>query len=261
MPFIQKDEIRYYTFELLSETKLIHAVFTRRGGVSPAPWDSLNLGGTVGDLSAHVQENRERAFHSIGRNISTIYDVWQIHGSEVFRTDSPRQLNIPHRKADAILTDRSFVTLLMRFADCVPILLYDPRRQVIGLVHAGWMGTVKRTVKEAIRTMEVEYGSRPGDIMAGIGPSIGPHHYQVGPDVVKQVIASFGQDSTQFLSNKNGAVQFNLWEANRMILAEAGVKDIEVAGICTACNLDDWYSHRGENGRTGRFGVLIGLAE
>jgi YfiH family protein len=264
MPFQQPDSIRYYTFaSLLKQRGLQHAVFTRQGGVSPAPWAELNLGGTVGDDPHRVAENRELAFNALGRRMDTLFDVWQVHSSEVVCTRSARPPKVPHQKADAILTDQPGITLFMRFADCVPILLFDPRTHAIGLVHAGWKGTVIRTAAEAVRAMHLEYGSEPGDILAAIGPSIGAHHYEVGVEVVEQVTRTFGEDAAGLLSSVDGdqasGVQFDLWAANRLILEQEGIKQIEISGICTACHLEDWYSHRGEKGKTGRFGVLIGL--
>jgi YfiH family protein len=265
MPFHQPDSIRYFTFDLLEEAQVIHAAITRRGGLSPKPWSSLNVGGTVGDDSARVFENRRRTFQALGRPFESLYDVWQVHGKRVVHAHAPRPPDMPHLKADAILTDRPGVTLFMRFADCVPIFLYDPVRNVIGLVHAGWQGTVNRVATEAVQAMHDRYGVRPAHILAGIGPSIGPHHYQVGPDVIQKVKESFGVDASDLLSpvekEKNDHVVqlFDLWKSNRLILEQAGVREIEVCSLCTACHLDDWYSHRGEKGQTGRFGALIAL--
>jgi YfiH family protein len=264
MPFYQPDFIRYYQFDSFSDCGVNHAVITRRGGVSPAPWDSLNVGGFIGDDMARVVENRRRSFRALSRPFESVYDVWQVHSKEVVTTVKPRPLEIPHLKADAILTDQPGVTLFMRFADCVPIFLYDIRHKVIGLVHAGWQGTVKRIAASTIQSMQTRYGSHPSDILAGIGPSIGSHHYPVGPEVVLQVQQEFGQEASEVLhscneENSDSGVQFDLWRANRLILEQVGVRQIEISGICTACNLGDWYSHRGEGGRTGRFGALIAL--
>jgi copper oxidase (laccase) domain-containing protein len=133
----------------------------------------------------------------------------------------------------------------------------------VGLTHAGWKGTVLRAALATVQAMKEEFNSEPGNILAAIGPSIGAHHYEVGEDVVEQVRHSFGQDASALLPTRQwdhqSGVQFDLWAANRLVLEQAGVREIEVAGICTACNLDDWYSHRGENGLTGRFGALLAL--
>jgi YfiH family protein len=147
----------------------------------------------------------------------------------------------------------------MRFADCVPILLHDPRRKVVGIAHAGWLGTVRLTAAAAVRAMAEHYGSRPEDIQAGIGPSIGPDHYEVGADVIAKVQESFGSDAAQLVQQRGRKQHFDLWQANRLQLEQAGVRQIEVAGLCTACHLEDWFSHRAEKGKTGRFGALIAL--
>jgi YfiH family protein len=261
MPFIHASGLRYYTFASFPDNGLVHGIFTRQGGVSPAPWASLNMGGGVGDDLKCVRENRRRAFAAVGRPFESNFDVWQVHSADVVVANAPRSPDQPYIKADAILTDNPGVTLLMRFGDCVPILLYDPRRKVVGMAHAGWLGTVRLTVKAAVEAMQAHYGCRPADIFAGIGPSIALHHYQVGREVVAQVKAAFGDNSSFLLHEQEGAVKFDLWGANRLVLETCGVKQIEVAGICTACHLEDWYSHRGENGKAGRFGALIGLTE
>jgi len=182
-----------------------------------------------------------------------------VHSNEIICTSQPKSPHTPHRKADAILTDIAGITLFMRFADCVPILLYDPIHQVIGIVHAGWMGTTNKIVSEVVNVMHQHYSCRPADLIAGIGPSIAEHHYTIGDDVVGHVKDAFGQDSAGLLSYQNGEVKLDLWEANRLILRNAGVSHIEISGLCTMCHLEDWYSHRGENGKTGRFGVLFTL--
>ena len=263
MPFTQIDGLRLFQFDSLTAQGVRHGIFTRRGGVSPAPWQALNVGGLVGDDPDRVQENRRRTFQALGCALESLYDVWQVHSREVVCTDEPRPPQQPHLKADAILTDQPEVTLFMRFADCVPILLYDPKRQVVGLVHAGWMGTVSRVAAYAVQAMQEQYRSSPGDLLAAIGPSIGAHHYEVGQKVIDQVRAAFGADAPSLLSLSIGAenakARFDLWSANQLVLEQSGVRHVELAGICTACHLQDWYSHRGEGGRTGRFGALVRL--
>lgn len=260
MPFNQIGQLKTYFFDSLEDCGVIQAIFTRQGGVSKTPFTSLNVGGTVGDEPEHVRENRHRAFHAMGRSPESLYDVWQVHGREVVCVEAPRSPDAPHLKADAILTNRPEVSLFMRFADCVPVLLVDPERRVAGIVHAGWQGTVKRAPQAAIEVMGGCYGSRPEDVRACIGPSIGPDHYEVGPEVAAQFQSSFGSRAAELLSLRDGRYHLDLWAANRLTLQECGVKQIEVSGICTTCHLDDWYSHRGENGKTGRFGALLALS-
>lgn len=258
MPFHSKAGIRYYQFNQLGDG-LTQAIFTRRGGHSPKPWAALNLGGTVGDDPERVRENRNRALMALNRDPGSVYDVWQVHGVNVAIAEAPRSQDEPHLQADVILTNVPGITLLMRFADCVPVLLHDPIRQVIGIAHAGWMGTVRGTIRFAVEAMQSRFGTNPGEILAGIGPSIGPDHYEIGPDVKAQVRRAFGQKASSLLRERQGDIYFDLWAANRLALEKSGVNKIEVAGLCTACHTEDWYSHRAERGRTGRFGAIIAL--
>jgi YfiH family protein len=256
MSFSRQNGLRYFQFDSLN---VRHAVFTRHGGVSPEPWRSLNLGGTVGDEIERVRKNRFLCFETLDCKPESIFDVWQVHSADAVCADAPRRMDEPYQKADIILTDKPEVTLFMRFADCVPILVHDPVRGVIGISHAGWLGTVRDVAGETVNTMREQYGCEPSDIIACIGPSIGPDHYEVGEDVITQVKQTFGSDSSLVLPSHNTSIHFDLWKANQYLLERAGVSQIELAGICTACHTDDWFSHRAEKGKTGRFGALISL--
>lgn len=259
MPFQQSGPIRYFSFDSFGDLNITHGVFTRHGGVSPAPWNSLNVGGYIGDDLEHTYVNRVRSFEALGRDPETVYDVWQVGGADVICADQPRPRHQQHKQADAILTNNPEITLFMRFADCVPILLSDPVQGVVGIAHAGWQGTVKRVVTATVEKMISVYDSRATDIRAGIGPSIAAHHYEIGPEVVIQVRETFGTKADSLLPSQNGHMYFDLWTANHLLLEQVGVKEIEIAGLCTACHLEDWFSHRGEQGETGRFGALIAL--
>jgi YfiH family protein len=258
MPVHKSGSIQYFTHSILDGYGVKHAYFMRHGGVSPTPWKSLNMG--LGrDIPERVLENRLRAFKSVKLDPDSMYDVWQIHSKEVLCIDTIREAGENYQKADGILTDNPDITLFMRFADCVPILLYDPRLKVIGILHAGWQGTLKKITSSAINKMIRVYHSEPSDIIAALGPSIGPDHYVVGDNVVQEVRNVFGARSRSTLTIREGKIYFDLWNANIILLEEAGVTQTEVSGLCTACNVDDWFSHRQENGRTGRFGAFISL--
>ncbi len=260
MVLITSNGLEYYQFDSFADFPIVHGVFSRKGGVSPEPWSSLNLGGTVGDTRSNVIENRKRIFDGIGREVSSHFDVWQVHGTEILIPLQPRGYNEPHLRADGILTDKPKITLLMRFADCVPIMLYDPKKHVAGLVHAGWQGTVKKIAAKAVEKMQESFQCDPKDIHAGIGPSIGPDHYEVQKDVIERFQGVFGKEETKnFISSYEQKLTLDLWKANEFVLRKAGVENIEISGICTACDLTRWYSHRAENGLTGRFGAVIGL--
>ena len=259
MPYHKNGTVRYLSFDSLDQERVTHAVFTRRGGVSPRPWDSLNFGSTVGDELKNVVVNRQRAFECLNLDYQSTFDVWQVHSKDVVVANAPRPPEVKHQKADIIVTDKPGVVLLMRFADCVPLLFYDPHHHIAGIAHAGWLGTVKGVASAAVEALRANYQTDPRDLIAVIGPSIGPDHYQIGPEVAERITASFGQDTSAVLNRIDGRIYFDLWLANLIQLEQAGVRTIESAQICTACHLEDWYSHRGQHGKAGRFGVLIGL--
>ncbi len=255
MPFKHINGLKIFYFENLLKHGVSHGIFSRRGGVSPTPWDSLNVGGTVGDDPERVRLNKENLITALEFAPQNVFEVWQVHSNRVVVADSPCEES-PLQKADGIICREPGIPLLMRFADCVPLFLFDPVLRATAVVHAGWKGTALRTARTAVEEMERVFNSRPGDMCACIGPSIGPDHYEVGPDVIESFS---GHQQRDIFIDRDGKHFLDLWKANELILQEAGVHDIEIAGVCTACNPGDWYSHRGELGRTGRFGAVIGL--
>jgi YfiH family protein len=258
MPFHTAGNIRFYSHSILDEFGVKHGYFTRHGGISPKPWDSLNVG--LGqDDPRRVHENRLIAFNSVGRDPSSIFDVWQVHTSNVICVSAPKRRDEDYQMADGILTNNPSVTLFMRFADCVPVLLFDPMNYVVGLAHAGWQGTLKNIVLSAVEKMKTVYHSNSEDLIVCLGPSIGPDHYAIGDEVEHRVKMVFGSDAEQVLVMNKGNKHFDLWQANRLLLERVGVSQVVNSGICTACNVGDWFSHRQENGQTGRFGAFIAL--
>ncbi|MHB8628439.1 MAG: peptidoglycan editing factor PgeF [Aggregatilineales bacterium] len=254
--------LTYYQFEQWQTTPaLIHGVFTRLGGVSAAPWASLNLGASVGDDLQAVACNAERFYSALGLDRSRACTVWQVHGAETVIATEARADHRWLAQADAILTERPGLPLSMRFADCVPVLLYDPVHPAIGLVHAGWRGTMADVVGSALRAMTETFGTRPTDVQAAIGPSIGPECYQVGPEVIEATRTAFGDVDGLIYIADDGSAHLDLWATNRRALERAGVGKIEISGLCTACHTDEFFSHRAEHGRTGRFGAVMALAE
>lgn len=258
MSIHHEGSIAYYQFESLQLPGLMHGLFARHGGVSPAPWQSLNVGGTVGDAPQRVAENRRLTLAALGLQEESLFEVWQTHSADYVVASGPRD-NQPLQKADILLTASEGVTLYMRFADCVPILLYDPKHRAAAIAHAGWLGTLRGAAGRAVRAMGTAFGTDPEDIVAGIGPSIGPDHYYVGDEVQARFVDRFGQSSQHYFHRTQKGLILNLWRANRVQLEGAGVSRIEEAGICTVCHNEDWYSHRAEDGQTGRFGALIAL--
>jgi len=253
------NQLVYYQFaELNGRDGLRHGIFTRLGGASAAPWATLNLGHTVGDDLAAVAENHARVCEALDVRCAEIVTSRQVHGNRVVAVGRTERGQIVPG-ADGLITNEPGTVLLQRFADCVPLVLYDPVRHAAGLAHAGWRGTVAETARHVVEGMIAHFGSDPAKLRAGIGPSIGPCCYQVGPEVVQQVRAVFEATPEWLARRPDGSWYLDLWAANAKQLADTGVEHVEVAGICTACRVDEWFSHRAERGRTGRFGVVVVL--
>jgi len=254
-----RDGLRYYTFESFPTDAIDHAVYTRLGGRSQGPYAALNLGGTVGDRPEDVLINHHILFENFGRPYGSRFDVWQVHGKTMLYSDHPRPPEQKHQPADGIFTDTPEVTLVMRFADCVPLVFYDPRKHVVGLVHAGWQGTLIKVAAEGVRFMQEKFASKPEELLVGIGPSICGQCYEVREEVHQQYFQAFGPDAEAFFSRRENSLYLDLWAANAYTLIQAGVRQIEQSNFCTAEHLDEWYSYRQEKGITGRFGVVIAL--
>jgi YfiH family protein len=273
----------YYQFDgWAGRAHVAHGVFTRLGGRSQPPWHSLNTGHTVGDDLQAVEANHELICRALGCARGDLVSPHQVHGSRV-RVVDERDKGGVLSETDALITATPGVMLMLRFADCVPVLFYDPVRRAVGLAHAGWRGTVAGIARVTVQAMVDELGCRPPDILAGIGPAIGPCCYEVGRDVADAVgqamPAARLPDAGHLLSaeadtrvegtaprrpdGRGGDADrrwhLDLWAANRLQLVQAGVPCVDVAGLCTACHTDEWFSHRAERGRTGRLGALIGL--
>ncbi|MGC9349252.1 MAG: peptidoglycan editing factor PgeF [Anaerolineae bacterium] len=234
-----------------------HALITRLGGVSSSPYSSLNLGGTVGDDAKDVRENHRRAFAALDISETQVISPHQVHGAKVAEV-GVRDAGKVIPDTDALITREQGVALLLRFADCVPVLFYDPVHRVAGLAHAGWRGVAAGVAPITVQAMMRRYGARPEDVWAGVGPSIGQHHYRVGVEVVDAVCATLPAEASVALK-KDGSWYLDLPGAVFAQLRAVGVRQVELSDICTACRTDEWYSHRAESGTTGRFGVLAML--
>ena len=258
MAIVKTGHISRFTFESLKPYGIVHGIFMRHGGCSPAPWQSLNMATSVGDTAENVIKNRKRIALSLNISEDSFYDVWQVHSKKVVVAEKPRRIGENHIQADGIITEKQNIAILMLFADCVPILFYDPHKKVIGGAHAGWQGTFKKVAAETILSMQKEFDCNPEDIIAMIGPSIGVDHYEVGENVIAAARSALKQ-SDEIIERVDGRYHVNLQLANQLILQDVGVKQIEQANICTMCHTQDWFSHRGEKSKTGRFAAVITL--
>jgi polyphenol oxidase len=250
-----------YSFELFANHPIQAEVITRKGGVSPIPWSSLNLGGTVGDDPDHVLENKRKVINTFNLAADKIFDVWQVHSADWVYTDKSRPVEQPHMKADIIISDEPGLALFMRFADCVPIFIYDPSNEAIGIAHAGWQGTAKNVAGTLVKAMQSQFNSNPGILLAAIGPAICREHYQVGQEVIEAIHSDIGNQIQSVSSIVDGNFYIDLKKCNEIQLFTAGVHQVENSEICTVCENENWFSHRAENGKTGRFGAFIKLLD
>jgi YfiH family protein len=249
-----------------------HGFSTRHGGVSQDPFATLNLGMSTADEFDNVVTNRRIFAADVGVEWDTVIAGRLTHGDSVSvfsRDDLDRQPvhDSPIRDrvdreltfhSDAVVSDVPGSAFFITFADCVPLMYWDPVRQVIAAAHAGWRGTALGIAATTVHTMSRAFGTKPQDLRVAIGPSIGPCCYQVGGDVTNAFEAS--GEHPQLLG-VGGAMHLDLWATNRLQLEESGVPvdAIDTLGLCTACRVDDFFSHRRERGRTGRAGLLVAL--
>lgn len=242
-------------------------VTTRDGGASTGGYASLNLGLHVGDDDALVLHNRAVVAAALGVKLDDFVFCEQAHRAEVQVVTDEHRGRGAHTLADAIPATDALVTanpniaLAVLVADCVPIVLYDPRARVLACVHAGWRGTVRGVAAATVRVMGA-LGSRPADIRAGIGPAIEPDRYQVGAEVVAAVAEAF-PDEQDAVVRPDGAGRwlFDLWRANRRQLTAAGVPDgqVNVAGLGTGAGTP-FFSHRAQ-APCGRFAAVARLTK
>jgi YfiH family protein len=262
------DGTDFMTWTVFDDLEVDVVMTTRHGGVSSGPYGSLNLGLHVGDDDELVIENRRRAARLIGAGLDDLVFCNQTHGRDVMAvtaSDGGRgatSLATALPGIDAVVTSEPGPVLAMMVADCVPIALYAPRAHVAGAVHSGWRGTVLRVAAAAVGAM-VELGASTDDLVAAIGPAVDPERYQVGPEVMEAALECFAGEADDVLRSDGDAGSstylFDLWEANRRILVEAGLRPerIAIAEIPTGGD-GPFFSHRAER-PCGRNSLLVRL--
>ena len=260
----------YLTFPSFERFDYIHHAFsTRMGGVSQNEYASMNLNFGRGDPDENVTENFRRFCHAAGFDFNTLVASSQDHHTCIRRVTAenygtgiwkPKDM----QSVDGLITDRPNVTLVTYYADCVPLFFLDPENRAIGLAHAGWRGTVAQIGEKTVKAMIREFGSNPQNLVAAIGPSIGPCCFEVGTPVYDEFMTLVKLHPQEFIVEKGGGkYMVDLWEANRRILFNAGIpaENITVAHLCTECNADWLYSHRASGGRRGGLAAMMCIAE
>ena len=244
--FFQKIEI------FQKHNHLIAAQSTRKGGVSVSPFESLNLGLFTEDSPQKVSENRLRFFSALGIKEAQTVSSYQVHGDNIKVADQPAQLE----GYDALVTNKAGIFLTITIADCVPILIYDPVRQVVGAVHAGWRGTVAGIVAKTLQVMQAEYETLARDCQAFIGTCIDGNSYEVGLEV-----ADHFSPNQKYWNEERQKFFVDLKRANKDQLLSQGVlpEQIEISPYSTVEHNDTFFSHRHEKGKTGRMLAVIGM--
>ena len=259
---------------------LVHGFSTRPGGVSELGGERvLNLGFAEWDAKENVFENRRRFQSALAADDMTLCGLSQIHSDVVHVFEAPPAAPC---RGDASVTNRPGVLLAVQTADCVPILLVDPKNRAVAAVHAGWRGTLQRIITKALGKMQMQLATKPVDVLAAVGPSIGGCCYEVGTEVASEFRSQFPNASEWFDELRTGdepnplqwlnmappghqpppkSVLLDLRKANRAQLLEAGLlpRNISVSPLCTACRPDLLFSYRKDGGTTGRLMSAIGL--
>ncbi len=254
-------------YKLLSSySNISHFVTTRQGGVSEGNYESFNCTLYSGDNKDSVLKNQQKLCNAFNLSADRLLIPYQIHGTEIAVIDNgylrlaPEERSQHLQGVDALITDQSGYCLCISTADCVPLLLYDTRKNVIAAIHAGWRGTVKRIAEKAIESMQKRYNTNPSDVIATIGPSISLTNFEVGDEVYQTFFdEKFRMDAISSRNIKTGKWHIDLWEANRLQLLDSGIlpSNIELAGICTYQNHKQFFSARRLGINSGR--ILSGI--
>ena len=264
-------EVLYLSYPLLQKTGIVkHGFSTKIGGVSEGIFRSMNLTFSRGDDEKAVLENFRRMADALGVEAGNFVCAAQTHTTNVRKVtmkDRGKGVVSPvdYQDVDGLVTNVPELCLVTTYADCVPLFFVDPVHRAIGLSHSGWRGTVGRMGKATLQKMSEEYGTEPRDVIAAIGPSICQDCYEVSEDVIEQFKNAFRESDWDrlFYQKRNGKYQLNLWQANEIILLEAGVlkKNIATTNVCTACNSDLLFSHRKTNGQRGALAAFMAIKQ
>lgn len=270
----ERNKIPYLTAPKLNALPGIKHLFsTRLGGVSTGNHASLNFSYKMDSSKENVYENFKRVANLFGCSIDCIVGADQTHTATVKVVDINNAGNgITKEKeffdVDGLVTNDPSVILFVTCADCVPILLADPKKKVVSAVHSGWRGTCSGIARNAVETMKNEFGSKVSDIVVAIGPSICKNCYEVSEDLYDAFSDSSAYkniDVDLFFEKgrSESKYQLDLHRANELLLLESGIlrENIDITNTCTACNSEILFSHRASNGKRGGMGAFIKIQE
>ncbi|MEY8352206.1 peptidoglycan editing factor PgeF [Lachnospiraceae bacterium 54-53] len=265
------ENVPFLSFPVLEDTGLVTQGFsTKYGGVSQGKFATMNFTFTRGDDPGHVMENYRRMGKALGVEPERMVLSYQTHTTNVRKvTEEDAGKGVvkerDYKDVDGLITDVLGITLVTFYADCVPLYFLDPVHKAIGLSHSGWRGTVRRMGEVTVKKMGEEYGTRPEDLIACIGPSICGDCYEVGGEVAEEFMNAFDRRhwGDILIPKENGKYLLDLWRANELVLAEAGVRreKLKVTDICTRCNSDHLFSHRTTGNERGNLAAFMGLKD
>ncbi len=259
--------IPYISFNALEQTGMVvNAFSTRQGGVSVGCLESMNLGFNRGDLDENVLKNHKIFAKAVGFPYENIVTTNQTHTTNVrvvTKKDCGKGItkDRDYSDVDGLITNVPGIVLTTYYTDCVPLYILDPINKAIGLSHSGWKGTVKRIGDNTLKLMNENYGTNPKDVICCIGPSICQDCYEISEDVANEFINEFGKNNKILYNKGNGKYQLNLWESVKQVFLDAGVEydNIYTTDICTCCNKDELFSHRGHHGKRGNLAAFLML--
>lgn len=262
----QNDRLIYVTFPKLEQCGAVRHIFsTKCGGVSSGQFGEMNLSFHNGDTRENVLKNYEILCGAVGINPAHLVLTRQTHTANI-KTVTKDDCGIGYSRPDfsdidGLITADRGVALVTQFADCTPVLLCDPKNRVIANVHAGWRGTVQNIGGLAVERMVREFGCRRENLIAAIGPCIGPCCYEVDDPVYEAFLPLGIPMDTIMTPNANGRYQLDLRAANRLLLQNAGVSPerMDIADLCTCCHADQLHSHRATAGKRGNLAAIIEL--
>lgn len=258
----EKEGVKILISRVLEEHGFTNGFSTRAGGVSDFPENSLNLAGYDEDSAENIAENRRRFLNALGGDYR-LASVWQIHSADVRVVENYETAADGDYKMDALVSDAERVLLGVKTADCVPVLLGDPKSGAFAAIHAGWRGTAASIALNAIEKMRAHYGTRPADLIAAIGPAAGCENYEIGQDVIDEFAQKFPNSAHLLKPTRDGHALIDLHTANKEQLISVGVRqeNISLAPLCTMDRTDLFFSYRKEKklyGKTGRLMSVIG---
>lgn len=259
----ERDGVKVLVCRALEDAGFVNGFSTRVGGVSPFPENSLNLAGFDDDVAENIYENRRRFLATFDGDLKLAI-AWQVHGDTIRTVANADDVGDSELRADAVMSDLSGVLAAVKTADCVPVLIGDPKTGAFVAVHAGWRGTAQSIVKKAVVKLSESYDANTSDMIAAIGPAALCRSYEIGLEVIDEFQNNFGVTSEKYFSHtREGHALVDLHAANRDQLIDAGVtdKNIFTAPFCTMERSDLFFSYRRSSqdfGKTGRLLSVIG---